>query len=107
MTGHSFTFGDINVICGQIVRRTNDTLPVGAFMGVSYNSCVLFDQAADVLDDFWSILKESAAVAFAQQGLEPAFFKVLDPPEVKQLGNTFTPKHAAALYLAAVGQAQQ
>lgn len=102
--GYKFSFGDIKVLCGQAVRRTNDTLTLGTFMCVCYEACSLIDQAEPILADFWAILQESVLATF--EG-EPLKLSSIEPPVLTLLGRAFTAKHAAALFVAAASHVQQ
>lgn len=99
--GQQHIFGDIALVTGAMLRRSNDVQPVGSFATVHHCACDLAVQARPMLDAFTGIFMD----ALKRQASDVRLVRVASPL-LASLGGCHTPRHEAACLWHAVHLSQ-
>lgn len=92
-SGTEYSFGDMAIIAGGVMRRTNDLQQMGAFVCFKHKQGSMISKVQPALDSMKLFLFESL------KGLQcDVRFSEVKPAKVKTMGNYYTPCHEALCF---------
>jgi hypothetical protein len=89
--GHRHVFGDISLVLGTIVRRSNDVQSMGVFWMVEHSGSDIARHATPMLTAFAKLFIN----AFQQVASDSCRFSRITPTALAELGDCYTPRHEA------------
>jgi hypothetical protein len=69
LVGECYSFGDVGVATGDVIRRTNDTQVAGRFLSFSHRACNLPYQTDAALTEIRQLLTEELEIVKSQRGI--------------------------------------